>query len=89
MGRPTKEELEQAITKAISMRESGQDADYIAKSLLNHHYRLGKAEQVIDAIKHYIRSGSATIEHARLLKALENWDQVESELTERQSFGLE
>ncbi|MCP5160501.1 MAG: hypothetical protein H7A00_02375 [Hahellaceae bacterium] len=89
MGRPTKEELELAIRKAIKLREKGEDTDFVGKALLNHHYRLTKAENVISAIHHYLRSGNSTIEHARLIKALENWDKMESDDAEHASFGLD
>ena len=35
MGKPTAEELQVAIAKAITMREGGHDEDNVAKALLS------------------------------------------------------
>jgi hypothetical protein len=46
MGKPTNEELQQAITTAIAMRESGHDQDHVAKTLLSLNYRMQKMERL-------------------------------------------
>lgn len=88
MGTPTKEELEQALKRAIEMREHNNDPDFMAKSLLNHHYRLTKMEHVIDTVKHYLRSGNATVEHSKMVKALEEYDRLNNEAASHTDFGL-
>lgn len=72
MTMPTEEELQQALVKAKAMREAGKDDDFMAKTLLSHHYRLTLLQHVMDAAGHYLHSGSATREHQKLLKAIED-----------------
>ena len=76
MGRPTQEELAQALAEAARMREQGEDEHHVAKALLNHDYRLKMLEQLYQAIEHYIRSGQSDIEHGKLMKIL---DKIRSE----------
>lgn len=71
MGRPTEQELNQALSVAKYMRESGQDPYYLAKSLLNLNYRVGYLDQVMQAAVAYLRSGLAEREHSRLIHAIE------------------
>lgn len=89
MGTPTKEELNQALKSAIDMREQGNDPNFIAKSLLNHHYRLKKTEDVIHLVKLYLRTGGATTEHARMIKALDAYDKIDNEAADYSNFGLD
>jgi hypothetical protein len=77
MSKPTEEELNRALQVAAKMRESGQDPDFIAKALLNHHYRLGLLEAVHQAVEHYLHSGLAEREHAVLLKTLDKLRKAE------------
>ena len=71
MSKPTKEELDRALVVAKMMRESGNDPDFVAKSLLSHNYRLGYLEAVYEAVEHYLHSGLAEREHTVLLRTLE------------------
>lgn len=71
MGRPTVDELSEALTEAGRMREQGEDPHHLAKALLNHDYRLRLLEQLYDQVEHYIRSGQNSIEHAKLIKMVE------------------
>lgn len=89
MGTPTEVELKQALKHAIEMREHGDDPNFVAKSLLNHHYRLKKMEKVIEATKIYLRSGQSSTEHAKMIRALEQYDQIDHESADYSSFGLE
>ena len=89
MGTPNKEELNQALRCAIDMREHSEDPNFIAKSLLNHHYRLKKAEHVIDAVKLYLRTGCATTEHAKMIKALESYGNIDHDSADYSDFGLD
>ncbi|NRB38029.1 MAG: hypothetical protein HRU20_06115 [Pseudomonadales bacterium] len=77
MTMPTEQELQQALIKAKSMRETGQDDDFVAKALLNHHYRLTLLQHVLDAAGHYLHSGNGNREHQKLLKAIEDARQSE------------
>ncbi|ARU59493.1 hypothetical protein OLMES_5513 [Oleiphilus messinensis] len=78
MGKPTEDELKQALTKAAELREQGQDSDFVAKSLLSLNYRHNKALHVITQVKRYLHSGSSATEHARLTKLIEEFETVES-----------
>ena len=89
MGTPTEEELKQALQCAVEMREKGNDSDFLAKSLLNHHYRLKKMEQIITSTKLYLRSGESSTEHAKLVKALEQYERIDRETPSYTGFGLE
>lgn len=71
MGKPTIHELRQALDRAIQMRESGNDPDFLAKSLLNLHYRLLQAEKAVDAAKRYLHAGQSPTEHRDLLLAIQ------------------
>lgn len=71
MGKPTQHELRQALDRAIAMRESGNDPDFIAKSLLNLHYRLLKTERAVEAAKRYLHAGQSPAEHRELLLAVQ------------------
>lgn len=37
MSKPTDAELKMSLRRAIIMKESSEDPDFLAKSLLNHH----------------------------------------------------
>lgn len=70
MGKPTASELRQALDRAITLRESGNDPDFLAKSLLNLHYRVLKLERALEMSKRYLHSGQGATEHRLLLQAV-------------------
>lgn len=70
MGKPTEAELHQAVTAAIKMRENGTDPDFVAKSLLNLHYRVQRLERVMTAARGYLHAGQSVSDHHRLLQAI-------------------
>ncbi|HET8706278.1 MAG TPA: hypothetical protein VFM46_08260 [Pseudomonadales bacterium] len=76
MGRPSKDELAQALAEAGRMREQNEDPHFVAKALLNHDYRLKMLEQLYEAVEHYFHSGQSDIEHGKLTRIL---DKVRSE----------
>jgi hypothetical protein len=78
MGKPTDEELKAALTEAARMREHGEDPHFMAKSLLNLHYRLGHLEHVLQAADRYLHSGLAEHNHAELVRAIEAYKRAES-----------
>jgi len=71
MGVPTTEELQTALTEAARMREQGEDPHHIAKALLNHNHRIDLYEKAIHAAELYLRSGNASQEHTKLIRAIE------------------
>ena len=79
MGKPSNEELKQALAKAADMREHGEDPDFLAKSLLNLNYRFSVWQKVIDTTKRYLHSGQGSTEHARLVSAMREAEKIESE----------
>ena len=80
MAKPTQDELHTALAEAARMREQDQDPHYLAKCLLNHHYRLGYLEDVMLAVERYLHSGLAEVEHRRLLKVLDKARQAEAHI---------
>jgi len=70
MGKPTTEELAQALEEAARMREQDDDPYFIAKTLLNLQYRMGFLEKVLHAAERYLRGEGGT-EHAALHRAIE------------------
>mgnify|MGYP003527093519 FL=1 len=82
MGKPTATELRQALDRAIEMRESGKDPDFLAKSLLNLHYRLLKLERTAEAARRYLHAGQSATEHRALLQAIQ-----EAEVASRDPEG--
>lgn len=76
MGKPTNHELRQALDRAIAMRESGNDPDFLAKSLLNLHYRLLKTERTVEAAKRYLHAGQSPTEHRELLLAVKEAEEA-------------
>jgi hypothetical protein len=88
MSKPTEQELMAALELAKRMREQGKDAQFIAKSLLSHHYRLGYLEDVLHAVERFLRSGMAEDEHRRLLKALEKARQSEDRTAKQNNDEL-
>ena len=70
MGKPTINELQQALDESVRMREHDDDPHFMAKSLLNLHYRIGFLEKVMHAAELYLRGEGGT-EHAALLRAIQ------------------
>ena len=90
MSKPSNEELEQALEAAKMMRETGQDPDYLAKSLLNCHYQSVFLEQVLHAAERYINSGQGEREHSRLIQAINKARETEERSAKKhhQDLGL-
>lgn len=70
MGKPTEQELQEALHHAALMRETGADEHYIAKAILNLNYRNKKLEKVLEHAERYLR-GEDPQEHSRLVHAIE------------------
>jgi len=91
MSKPTDIELKTAITHAIKMKESGQDEFFLAKSLINHHYRIRYLEEVLKIADRYMNHGMADHERTELLRAIEKARAAEMRTAgdEHEDFGLE
>jgi len=87
MGKPTTEELQQALEQAVQMREHDDDPHFIAKSLLNLQYRIGFLEKVMRAAELYLR-GEGGHEHTVLLRAIEKAKQEDTHTAGRDSKGF-
>jgi hypothetical protein len=72
MGKPTEQELQQALAEAGRMREEGRDPHYVGKSLLNLNYRLSYLQKVLHAADAFLRYGQEARLHAELLRAVED-----------------
>ncbi len=91
MSKPTDEELKTALRRAMIMKEHGDDPDFLAKSLLNHHYRLSHLLEVLFAADRYLNHGMADHEHTNLLRLIEKTKTVEEQVAkiEHYDFGLD
>ena len=91
MGKPTDVQLKQALSTAIDMRERQQDPHFIAKTLLNSQYRLEQMAQVLKMTEHYLKSGQDEQLHARLVKAIDHYHQLEDRTAavDHLKFGLD
>lgn len=91
MSKPTDEELKIALRKAINMKEHNDDPDFLAKALLNHHYRLSYLMDVLFAADRYLNHGMADHEHSKLLRLIEKAKAAEDQTAkiEHYDFGLE
>ena len=76
MGKPTKEELAEALSEARRMRESGEDPHHVAKALLNMNFRTEFLEQVLETAEYYLRGEDAHA-HTRLKKAIDKCREVD------------
>lgn len=72
MGKPTESELQQAIMAAVKMRESDNDPDFVAKSLLNLNYRVQKLERVMTAARRYLHAGQSVSDHRSLMQLIQS-----------------
>lgn len=90
MSRPTASEMATALQEAARMREQQEDPHFIAKALLNSHFRIGQLERVRDAVRHYLHSGLAPHEHSVLERALAEAERADRATGETApGFGLE
>jgi hypothetical protein len=88
MGKPTDQELETALSEAKRLRESGQDAHFLGKALLNCHYQNQFLLEVLHAADHYLRSGMAEAEHTRLLRAIDKAHQADNRSAHREQSTI-
>jgi len=91
MPKPTDEELDTAIHKAIEMREENNDPFNLAKCLLSHNFRMKHLEEVLILADRYINMGMSDEERTQLIRAIEKAKDVESYTAhqEQERFGLE
>jgi len=88
--KPSANELKKAIAVAELIRESGEDPEYISKSLLYLFHRVENLEKVFSAASRYMRFGQEEREHALLLKALESARELEDDenMQDKEEFGI-
>ena len=91
MSKPTDIELSIALKQAKLMKETGNDADFLAKTVLNQHYRLKYLEDVLKTADRYMNHGMAEHERMALLQKIELAKQAEYRTAgeEHEDFGLE
>ena len=91
MSKPTTEEKETALKMAANMRDKNVDPFFIAKTLLNHNYRIKHLEDVLSSADRYINCGMSEQERLHLIRSIEKAKQVDSNSSGKQSssFGLE
>lgn len=91
MSKPTEIELKTALVASATMKEHDKDPFFIAKTLLNHNFRLTYYEELFKAADLYMNHGQAEHERMKLLKCIEQIKEMESRTQniEIKSFGLE
>lgn len=91
MSKPTKEEKETALKMAEKMRDKNVDPFYVAKTLLNHNYRIKYLEEVLRSADRYINRGMSEHERAYLIRSIEKAKNAEDYTSRKQrsNFGLE
>lgn len=91
MSKPSDLELKIALDKARTMKEQNDDPDFLAKTLLNHHYRLGYLEEVLKIADRFMNHGMGDHERMQLLRSIEKAKQAEYRTAneEHEDFGLE
>ena len=93
MGKPTKEQMQQALVAAERLRDLDLDEDHLGKTLLYLNQRQQLLERVFEAAKHYLHAGHDQHEHTRLVQAVDAARRGLSERDRRQEervdFGLE
>ena len=91
MAKPSEEELRESIKMAGQMIEKKLDPFGIAKTLLNHNYRIGYLEEVFKAADRYLNMGMSDRERTVLLRAIEKAKESEARTAKENvnSFGLE
>lgn len=91
MSKPSKLELDLALKTAVEMKEHDNDPDFLAKALLNHHYRLRYLEELLQIADRFMNHGMAEHEHMMLLRAIEKAKEAEYKTAgeDHEDFGLE
>ena len=91
MPKPTDEELETALKKAVEMRENDDDPFNMAKCLLSHNYRIKHLEDVLAIADRYCNMGMAQRELTHLVRAIDKAKNTESYTSQstQERFGLE
>jgi len=91
MSKPTDIELKTALIAAATMKEHNKDPFFLAKSLLNHNFRLKHYEELLKIADHYINHGQADQQRMELLKCIEKCNDIEARNSkiDSENFGLE
>lgn len=69
--KPTSAEIENALKTARTMRERGEDPDYLAKTLLYLFRRDEMLEKVLEHLELFLRFGLPVGEHMKLVRLVE------------------
>jgi hypothetical protein len=92
MAKPNADEIHQALELAREQAGDKTDEGRLARCFLYYHDRNLNLEEVYENTEHYLRSGMAEHEHARLLEALERAREAEHRQEHEdqdESMGLE
>jgi len=91
MSKPTDTELKTAMEAAATMKDQDNDLAFIAKSLLNHNYRLRFYEELLKYADLYMNHGQSEHDHMELLRCIDKIKEIENFTAHESSgnFGLE
>lgn len=82
--------LKKALEAAELMRNRDEDPEGVARALLILSEENHEQHKLVEALKHYLRSGEGAVEHARLVRAWEQWIAYKEKVdNEKADFGLE
>ncbi len=91
MSKPTETELKTALIAAETMKEHDKDPFFLAKSLLNHNYRLNYFKDLLKAADLYMNHGQAEYHRLQLLHQIEKVRHEERRISklDEEYFGLD
>ena len=92
MAKPNADEIHRLVELARGLARDDTDEGRLARCFLYFHDRNLSLEEVYESVEHYLRSGMAEHEHARLLETLERAREAEHRREhedEDESMGLE
>lgn len=78
MSKPTEIELKTSLVAAATMKEHNKDPFFIAKTLLNHNYRLRFYEELLKYADLYMNHGQSEQDRMKLLRCIEKVKDAES-----------
>jgi len=86
--KPSDDQRAAAIAEAERLRAAGEDAHFLARTLLYQRDRLQHLEEVFRLTERLVRFGQDEHEHALLVKALEAARQAEAAAQGREAGEL-
>ena len=87
MSKPTEIELKTALVAAATMKEHDKDPFFVAKTLLNHNFRLKHYVELLKVADRFMNHGQADQVRMELMRCIEKVKSIE-EQNDHTDFGL-